>query len=170
MCQDGITTIPTLATPPTLSTRARLTRNLPTGTIADRLEYARISSGLSYAALAKAAGTHRETIHASMQHPLRMRSDRFFAVCLATGADPAWILYAESPPPPAPLSGHTIGDRLADLRQQLGHGVRHMSTLCGCGSTTTYSQWSNGQNIPTLDSLMRVAHTFGISAASFSPE
>lgn len=159
-----------MTTPPTLSTRTRLTRNLPTDTIAARLEYARIASGLSYAALANAAGTHRETIHASIRQPLRMRSDRFFAVCRATGADPAWILYADSPPPPAALSGHTIGERLADLRQQLGHGVRHMSTLCGCGSTTTYSQWANGKSIPTLNSLMRVAHTFGISAACFSPE
>ena len=159
-----------MTTPTTLSTRARLTRNLPTDTIADRLEYARISAGLSYAALAKSACMHREGIRTSMQQPLRMRSDRFFSVCRIMHADPAWILYGESPSPPASLSGHTIGERLADLRQQLGHGVRHMSTLCGCGSSTTYSHWSIGKCIPTLDSLMRVAHTFGISAASFAPE
>lgn len=159
-----------MTTPPTLSTRARLTRNLPTDTITDRLEYARVSAGLSYAALAKSAGMHREGIRTSMQQPLRMRSDRFFAVCIAMGADPAWILYGDSPPRPAALSGHTIGDRLADLRQQLGHGARHMSTLCGCGSTTTYSQWEHSKNIPTLGSSMRVAHTFGISAASFFPK
>lgn len=168
-CQCCIANHTTLTTPQTYSTHSYRAYDLPTATVADRVAFARTRSGLSYTALSALMDQHRDTVAASLAAPLRMRADRFIAFCSACRADPAWILSGDDPPPVLSLSGNTIGERLQAFHAQHGMSTRAMARLCGVPQSGCISAWESGKYIPLVDSLLKIADAFGISAASFLP-
>jgi lambda repressor-like predicted transcriptional regulator len=133
------------------------------------MELCRIRSGLSYAALARAMGFHVDTVHASLRHPEKMRSSSFAAFCKATGADPSFLLYGDSPPPSLPLSGSTLPDRLRTFFHSHGLSLRRAASLCGLPSSSAVSAWTSGRSVPLVRQLLLIASGFGVNAAAFFP-
>lgn len=158
-----------MTTPETYSTHTHRTFDLPTSTIAERVAFARTRAGLSYRHLSDAMHQHRESIAASLASPVRMRADRFAAFCFACHVDPAWVLSGDDPPPVLALSGRTIGQRLAHFRTTHSLSARAMARLCGLPQSGCVSAWETGRNIPQVESLLKIAAAFGVSAASFLP-
>lgn len=158
-----------MATPPTYSIHQHHTHSLPTATIADRLAFARIRSGLAFADLSAPMHQHRETVSRTLASPLRMRADRLASFCSATSADPSWILYGDDPPPIVSLSGSTIGQRIHAYRTSLGLSTRAFASLCGLSQSSMVSAWETGRNVPLVAALMRLSDAMGINAAAFLP-
>lgn len=133
------------------------------------MEFCRIRSGLSYTALARAMGFHTDTVHASLRRPEKMRASNFAAFCKATGADPSFLLYGDSPPPTFPLEGSTLPDRLRAFLLSRGLSLRRTASLCGLPSPSAVSAWTSGRSVPLVRQLLLIASGFGVNAAAFFP-
>lgn len=167
-CQGRQGNTITLATPETYSIHSYQTFDMPTGTITERMEFARVRSGLSYASLSDKMNQHRETISKSLSNPTKMRSDRFFLFCKATNVDPCWIMYGDDAPVVIVLPGNTIGQKIASYRKSIGISTRTMAKPLEKQSASI-TAWEKGRNIPQVESLIAIGEAFGISAVSFFP-
>ena len=143
---------------------------LPVSTPEERVRHARTHSGLTIVQLASAIGVHRDYYRMFEANISRSNPNTIRRFCLVTGVDLSWILYGDSPPPSIQLHAPTIGQRIREFRErnhiskaQFARDVFHVpkkpAILC----------WENNQNLPELQTLMRIADAYQLDASSFIP-
>lgn len=142
--------------------------DLPTDTLEQRIRYVRVLAGMSCADVSRAIGVHRDSYLLFEKKADRIHPHRFLRLCLATGADPSFVLYGSSPPPLVPLTGDTIGARIREYRMSTGLSARQFGyRVIGAKRTSSVNSWESGFAMPELRGLMMIANAFGINAASF---
>lgn len=142
---------------------------LPASTPTQRLRLAMAQTRHSDTTLASALGLARTTINYSLNHPETLHASRLISLCTLTQSDPSWILYGDDPPPLLPLSGSTIGERIAAFRASLRMTPAAFSCCCGFPSKNYAAHLESDKSSPLISTLCRIADAYGINAASFLP-